>query len=90
MVQAWDFAATVKFILQMFLELASWLHRILSSILVPLIGMLGITGDAAEAIAFVIELMIFIVLIERAAGIIKWVLLLMLIILILGAIYSIL
>lgn len=84
-----DFAGTVKFILEMFLELAGWLHKLLSSILVPLIGMLGITGDAAEAMAFVIELIIFIVLIEKAAGIIKWVLFVMLIILVLGAIYTI-
>ncbi|MEM0017120.1 MAG: hypothetical protein QXJ48_02395 [Candidatus Korarchaeum sp.] len=90
MQSVWDFAAAVKLILEIFLEIASWLHRLLRSLLVPLIGLLGITGDVAEALAFIIELMIFLILIEKAAGVIKWVLLILLMILILGAIYTML
>ncbi|MCS7102499.1 MAG: hypothetical protein NZ992_01295 [Candidatus Korarchaeum sp.] len=87
---AWDFAAAVRFILEIFLELASWLHRLLRAVLIPLIGAFGITGDVAETLAFIMELIIFIVLIEKAAGVIKWVLLLLLLVLIIGAIYTIL
>ncbi|RDD53165.1 MAG: hypothetical protein BA066_05855 [Candidatus Korarchaeota archaeon NZ13-K] len=85
-----DFSAAVKFMLEMFLELASWIHRLLSSILVPIMGMLGITGATAETLAFIIELMIFVLLMEKAAGIIKWVLFILLVMLILGAIYTML
>lgn len=90
MQDAWDFATAVKFVLEMLLEMASWLHRLLSSVLIPLIEMLGISGDLAETLAFIIELLIFIVLIEKAAGVIKWVLLILLLILIVGAVYTML
>lgn len=90
MQNAWDFAAAVKLILETFLGLASWLHRLLRSVLIPLIGVFGITGEVADVLSFVIELIIFIVLIEKAANVIKWVLIALLFVLILGAIYTLL
>ncbi|MCC6029394.1 MAG: hypothetical protein LM591_04580 [Candidatus Korarchaeum sp.] len=82
-----DLVSAVKFIIEIVLKLASWLDQLFKAIIVPIMNQIGIKGDAANAMTFIIELMIFIVLIEKAAGLIKWVLLALLILLVIGALY---
>ncbi|GEM_PF-1654398 len=82
-----DLISVVKFMIDLVLKLASWFDQLFKAIIVPIINQIGIEGDAANAITFIIELIIFIVLIEKAAGLIKWVLLALLILLVIGALY---
>jgi hypothetical protein len=85
--QGSDLISAVKFIIEIVLKLASWFDQLFKAIIVPIMNQIGIKGDAANAITFIIELMIFVVLIEKAAGLVKWVLLALLILLVIGALY---
>jgi hypothetical protein len=85
--QGSDLISAVKFIIEIVLKLASWFDQLFKAIIVPIMNQIGIKGDAANTITFIIELMIFVVLIEKAAGLVKWVLLALLILLVIGALY---
>jgi len=87
MLEGSDLISAVRFIIDLILKLASWFDQLFKAIILPIMYQIGLTGDAANAIAFIIELIIFIVLLEKAAGVIKWVLLALLILLVIGALY---
>lgn len=74
-----------NFLKDLFLSLARWMDSIIKEMLVPLLMGIGMSESTAATTVTVIELLIFVTLIAKLSGMIRWVLITLLALLLLGA-----
>lgn len=75
----------VSFLKELLMSLAKWMDSIIKDMLVPLLVSIGISESTANTTVTVIELLILVTLIAKLSGMVRWILIVVLALLLLGA-----
>ncbi|HDI73475.1 MAG TPA: hypothetical protein ENF57_00505 [Candidatus Korarchaeota archaeon] len=78
-----------KFLLNMLINVAKWLDSAVKTLLVPILTQLGLSEGTANTVVIIIELIVAATLVAKISGILRWVLILILLLLLLGAFYPV-
>lgn len=73
------------FLKELLLRLAKWMDSLVKDMLMPLLTRVGMSEPVAGAVVTVIELLVLVTLIAKVSGIIRWILVAILALLLIGA-----
>ncbi len=73
------------FLKELLLRLAKWMDSLVKDMLIPLLTKVGMSEPVAGAVATIIELLVLVTLIAKISGIIRWILVAILALLLIGA-----
>ncbi|GEM_PF-2610837 len=74
-----------EFLKELPIRLANWMDSLVKDTLLPLLTKVGMSEPVAGAVATIIELLVLVTLIAKISGIIRWILVAILALLLLGA-----
>ncbi len=73
------------FLKELLLRLAKWMDSLVKDMLMPLLTRVGMSEPVAGAVVTIIELLVLVTLIAKVSGIIRWILVAILALLLIGA-----
>ena len=73
------------FLKELLFRLAKWMDSLVKDTLIPLLTKIGMSEPVAGAVVTVIELLVLVTLIAKISGIIRWILVAILALLLIGA-----
>lgn len=73
------------FLKELLLRLAKWMDSLVKDMLIPLLTKVGMSEPVAGAVVTIIELLVLVTLIAKISGIIRWILVAILALLLIGA-----
>ncbi len=73
------------FLKELLFRVAEWMDSVVKDLLLPLLMKVGMSEPVAGAVATLIELLVLVTLIAKISGIIRWILVVVLVLLLIGA-----